>query len=60
MKKLTKLLALTMTGGLLLMACGDTEDVDDIDLPEVEEMEDNLNEDMNDDLDEDMNDETEE
>lgn len=60
MKKLTRLLALTMTGGLLLMACGDAEDVDDTDLPEVEEMEDNLNEDMNDDLDEDMNDETEE
>lgn len=55
MKKLTKLLALTMTGGMLLVGCGDTEDVNE-DLPDVEETEDDL---MNDDLDEEMEDDAE-
>lgn len=55
MKKLTKVLALTMTGGMLLVGCGDTDDVDN-DLPNVEDMEDDM---MNDDLDGDMEDETE-
>ncbi|WP_177244053.1 hypothetical protein [Alkalibacterium sp. 20] len=45
MKKLTKLLALTMTGGLLLAACGDAYNGDDNDSPDVEETED-LDEDM--------------
>lgn len=36
MKKLAKLTALTMTAGMLLAACGDTNDVDD-DLPGMED-----------------------
>ena len=37
MKKLTKLLAVTMTGGLLLAGCMDADDVDENDLPGLEE-----------------------
>lgn len=37
MKKLTKLLAVSMTGGLLLAGCMDAEDVDENDLPAVED-----------------------
>lgn len=37
MKKLTKLLAVSITGGLLLAGCMDAEDVDENDLPAVEE-----------------------
>ncbi|MDZ7834764.1 MAG: hypothetical protein U5K84_04885 [Alkalibacterium sp.] len=47
MKKLTKLLALMMTGGMLLVGCGDVEDVDENDLPEVEDpFEEDLEEDL--------------
>lgn len=53
MKKLTKLLAVSMTGGLLLAGCTDAEDVDENDLPAVEEpadpAEDPMDEDMEDD-----------
>lgn len=53
MKKLTKLLAVSMTGGLLLAGCMDAEDVDENDLPAVEEpadpAEDPMDEDMEDD-----------
>lgn len=37
MKKLTKLLAVSMTGGLLLAGCMDADDVDENDLPAIEE-----------------------
>lgn len=37
MKKLTKLITLTMATGLLLAACGDAGDPIDDDLPELEE-----------------------
>lgn len=36
MKKVIKLLALTMTGGMLLVGCGDAEEIDG-DLPDVED-----------------------
>lgn len=53
MKKLTKLLAVSITGGLLLAGCMDAEDVDENDLPAVEEpadpAEDPMDEDMEDD-----------
>lgn len=45
MKKLTKILSITMLGGMLLTACGD---VDDMDSPEVEEP---VDEDVEEDLD---------
>ena len=48
MKKLIKLLTLTMTGGMLLVGCGDVEDVDENDLPDIE---DPLEEDIDEDLD---------
>jgi len=55
MKKLTKLLALSMTGGMLLIGCGETDDVDN-DLPDVEDpMDEEMNEDpMDEDMDEDV------
>jgi hypothetical protein len=55
MKKLTKLIALTLTGGLLLVGCGETDDMEN-DLPDVEETEDDL---MNDDLGDEMEDDAE-
>lgn len=56
MKKLTKLLALTMTGGMLLIGCGETDDVEN-DLPDVEDpMDEEMNEDL---MDEDMNEDVE-
>ncbi|MDZ7834763.1 MAG: hypothetical protein U5K84_04880 [Alkalibacterium sp.] len=56
MKKSIKLLALAMTGGMLLIGCGDVEEIDN-DLPDVEETEDDL---MNDDLlDEEMDEDVE-
>lgn len=48
MKKLTKLLALTMTGGMLLVGCGDVEDVNE-DLPDVEEAEEPIQDDLEED-----------
>lgn len=39
MKKSTKLLALTMTGSMLLIGCGDAEDTENTenDMPDIEE-----------------------
>lgn len=64
MKKLAKLTALTMTAGMLLAACGDTDDVDD-GLPGTEEpaddgMDDGLDDDMDNGLDDDMEDDVDE
>ncbi|SFC54841.1 hypothetical protein SAMN04488102_11019 [Alkalibacterium subtropicum] len=55
MKKLTKLLILTLTGGMFLVGCGEADDIEN-DLPDVEETEDDL---MNDDLGDDMEDDAE-
>ncbi|WP_423190039.1 hypothetical protein ACO1PF_03880 [Alkalibacterium sp. f15] len=52
MKKVAKLLTLTVTGGLLLAACGDSYNGDDNDSPDVEETEDDLDEDVYDETDE--------
>ncbi|WP_368645237.1 hypothetical protein AB4027_10080 [Alkalibacterium putridalgicola] len=44
MKKLTKLLALIMTGGMLMVGCGEVDE----ELPDVEETEENIDEGLND------------
>lgn len=64
MKKLTKLLAVTMTGGLLLAGCMDAEDVDENDLPAVEDpLDEDVEEDtgvMEDDPEEELDEDTDE
>lgn len=55
MKKLIKLLAVTMTGGILLVGCGDDSDLDD-DLPGMEDIEEDP---MDEELDEEMDEDTE-
>lgn len=54
MKKLSKLLALSMTAGMLLAACGETDDIEN-DLPDVEDTEEDL---INDDLDGELEDDS--
>lgn len=62
MKKLTKLLALVMTGGVLLVGCGEADDIEN-DLPDVEDPADpvdpELDEELDEEMDEDMEDDAE-
>lgn len=64
MKKLTKLLAISMTGGLLLAGCVDADDVDENDLPAVDEpMDEEMDDDtgiMEDDPEDELEDDTDE